>query len=406
MRVDVPSCRATVQRVRAGEAPPAGGVTYRSQGLVAVIGDDAGVLDAALALAAQRDVVAVAPGLRPQAGWPERLEVRDGRATVVDGWLGAFRVTLDGSGGTIDADVVLDLHRAPRLDRGVLPFGYLAPRGDAAARDAAIAAAIDAVGVFYKPKYFTYTASICAHESHGLTGCTRCLDVCDAQAIRSKGTVVEVEPHLCQGCAACALACPTGALSVAAPTRSALLDAASAAIDTAGAAPALHVVEPGAPRPAGAAMVDTPVIAAFGDELWLAALARGAGRVVLHARAEMPARTRALLAQRIGLANALAQALGRTGPAVVLADTAGDDAQAAPLVTAAGETAASAPRPGDERKRDFVNRALAALEPPEGLEPQALPAGSPLGTIVVDPAACVMCGVCASTCPTASIRSR
>ena len=407
MRVDDRSCRATLQRVDAGEVPPPGGVVYRSHGVVVVIGDDAvAALDAAVALAARRDVIAVAPGLRQRPGMPERLEVRDGVATRVDGWLGAFRVGIDGHGGALDADVVVDLHRTPRIDRSVRPFGYLPTCGDEAARGAAVAAALEYAGVFHKPKYFTYTPSICAHESYGLTGCTRCLDVCDAHAIQSKGALVEVEPHLCQGCAACALACPTGALSVSQPSRSMLLDGALAAIDSArasGAVPTLHVVEAGRARPQGEVVIETPAIAAFGDELWLAAIARGATRVVLHARPDTPARTRALLETRVAECNALAQALGRALPAVVLVDGDACDVQSRAAVDTVG---APAPQQlGDERKRDHLNRALAGLEPPGGLEPRPLPAGSPLGTIVVDAGACVMCGVCASACPTASIRT-
>lgn len=402
MRPEVPAGRADLLRVPEGELPPPGGVTYRSRGRVAVIGDDAVAAGVAMALAAGRAVVAVAPGLARPRSAPDTLEVVDAAAERVDGWLGAFRVALEGGTSPVEADVVLDLRRRALLERSVLPFGYVATRGHAIALEAAVDVALQWTGVFHKPKYFSYTPSICAHESHGLTGCTRCLDVCGARAIRSKGTVVEVEPHLCQGCAACALACPTGALSVAAPTRTELLADAQAAIDAAGGRATLHVVEAGASAPADATVVHTPAIATFGEELWLASLACGAQRVVLHARDPLVPETRQLLEQQREVANGVALALGFGPEAVVWADAAGVDVTPAPrrdLVPAA-----AVPLPANERKRDFLNQALARLEPDGGIGPMPLPAGAPLGTIVVDASACVMCGVCAQACPTASIR--
>ena len=43
----------------------------------------------------------------------------------------------------------------------------------------------DSVGEFEKPKFFDYKQKICAHTRNGQIGCTACIDVCSAQAIRS-----------------------------------------------------------------------------------------------------------------------------------------------------------------------------------------------------------------------------
>ena len=84
------------------------------------------------------------------------------------------------------------------------------------------------VGEFEKPKFFHYKQKICAHSRNEQIGCTACIDVCSAQAIRSdasmKGRLVKgqpggsagivVEPHLCVGCGACTTVCPSGAFSL------------------------------------------------------------------------------------------------------------------------------------------------------------------------------------------------
>ena len=40
------------------------------------------------------------------------------------------------------------------------------------------------VGTFDKPRYIAFTAGLCAHSRSNITGCTRCLEVCPAGAIR------------------------------------------------------------------------------------------------------------------------------------------------------------------------------------------------------------------------------
>ena len=72
-------------------------------------------------------------------------------------------------------------------------------------------------GEFEKPKFFNYKASLCAHSRSRKTGCTQCIDVCSALAIRPDGDRIAVEPHLCVGCGACTTVCPSGALTYAYP---------------------------------------------------------------------------------------------------------------------------------------------------------------------------------------------
>ena len=358
-------CRMELTRVAPDEAVGGDVVSYLSEGVVAVIGAGAGAV--AARLAPQRRVIVIAPDARPAEG----VTAHGLRASAVSGWLGVFRIAVEG-GGELRADVVIDLSAPPLVARSVPPPGYYAPR-DAAEITAAVAAAGALVGAFRKPKYFTYAPEICAHERQGQTGCTRCLDVCGAQAIRSEGTVIHVEPWLCQGCAACALACPTGALSVTAPNRAFLLDATHAALAQGGAARESGVLTVSAASE-GAAALSAPVLAAYGEELGLEALAAGAQAVALTAEADAPPETRALLAERLAMAEAMTAALGLSEGAV---RAVGADAPPAPTARPPRALRRRSRRRPPQRKRDFLSAALARLEPEGGLKPAPLPDGAP-----------------------------
>lgn len=388
-------CRADLAVIPQGETAPGDAIVYASQGRTIIVGAGRAVAGVAAALSIDRDVMLVGgdASTEPATGML-RLETVAGPAQALEGWLGAF--TLRAGGRSLSADVVIDHGSRPLIDRSVPPFGYFATRGDSAALAQAATEARALVGRFHKPRYFTYEPRICAHESFGQTGCTRCLDVCGAQAIRSNGRTIAVEPHLCQGCAACALACPTGALSVAAPHRAALWADASAMVRAAPGAPLTVGTGPDA---TSGAFLETPAVAAFGEELWLHALADGAGAVRLAPDPAAPAETRALLATRVAEVNVMASVLGRGDAAALIGDEPGSGAAPTPATPAPPMTAA----PDNQRKRDWLNAALARLEPEGGFAPAPLPAGAPLGAIVVDTAACVMCGICAQTCPTAAI---
>src|SRR5690606_27396150 len=64
-----------------------------------------------------------------------------------------------------------------------------------------------------KPRYVAFDAGLCAHGRSRKTGCSNCIEACAAEAIRSAGDVVEVDPWLCKGCGSCSTVCPSGALS-------------------------------------------------------------------------------------------------------------------------------------------------------------------------------------------------
>ncbi len=71
--------------------------------------------------------------------------------------------------------------------------------------------AAEMIGGFEKPLYVNFDDALCAHTRNGLTGCTRCLDVCPAGAITSLGDSVTIDSGICGGCGMCGAVCPSGA---------------------------------------------------------------------------------------------------------------------------------------------------------------------------------------------------
>src|SRR4029077_16825706 len=108
-------------------------------------------------------------------------------------------------------------------------------------------------------------ATLCAHSRSGVTGCTRCLDLCPTGAIAPAGDSVAIDPNICAGCGQCAAACPTGAAAYALPSADALmrkLRAILMAYSKAGGERAVVLVHD---EPHGVPLIDA--LARFGDGL-------------------------------------------------------------------------------------------------------------------------------------------
>jgi len=416
----VAHCRATLSPVPDERAAPRASVLYRSRGVVLVAGDDASALAAASDLARTLKVVMFAPGAVPGDLQANPLIV-GGRIASLEGRLGDFRATARASEAEVDIggfsqnsdrrfDLVLDLQAAPLLQRSVSPPGYFAPAGGELAGTLEAIRAL--VGTFSKPIFFDYAEELCAHGAQGYKGCTRCLSVCGAGAIRSDGDRIAVDPHLCQGCAACTLACPTGALSFRDPSRADLLarlDNAIAGTRRANEPPVVVVharaqaafVEPLLAGGNGVALEVEP-LAAFGEETWFGALAQGARGVVIVAEADSPIETRSLFVDRVALARTVLAVAGLPADAVRMVEP---DGLARALADAPpGREARSAGALDAARKRGVLTDALARIESTAGFVPTALPLGAPLGAISVDRGKCTLCQACANLCPTGAIR--
>ncbi|GAB4215245.1 MAG: 4Fe-4S binding protein [Rhodoferax sp.] len=489
-----PKIAALLAMAHLAEPDPVGSVSYTSAGRTLIIGpqDQA---EAAAALLGDVDIslFVTGPG-QGGAGQERRYPVLAGRMVALTGWLGAFELRWradnpidldlctrcnaclaacpeDAIGldyqidlsrcqshracvkacqvvGAIDFDRVaaeqterfdrvLDLRTSPAFTQHAKPQGYLHWDG----RDlGALLAWRELVGEFEKPRFFDYKASLCAHSRNEKTGCTACIDVCSASAIRSDATrkQVVVNPNLCVGCGTCSTVCPSGAMAYAypgAPYQAVRIKTLlSTYLRAGGQAPALLLHSQGAgarwlgelgrqaqleKRQAnGAHGVPARVLplalwhtSSVGMELWLSAIAYGASNVWILLTDEEAPQYRQALAEQIAVAQALLNGLGYSGTHFQLISVR--DARDLPALDAALQAPpAQAPRhaagfAAQRDKRATLELALDHLiaQAPQALPEQiALPAvGSPLGAVQVNRDTCTVCLACVNACPASAL---
>jgi ferredoxin len=357
-------------------------------------------------------------------------------------------------------DLVLDLRAAPHFTQHAPPQGYFHVGSDERRLVDAVLALRDLVGEFDKPKFFHYKPKLCAHSRNEQIGCTACIDVCSARAIRSDASLkgkasvaaprnraapiapvagglgggIVVEPHLCVGCGACTTVCPSGALAYATPntvdqgrvlrtllTTYARAGGMSAALLVHSRQAGARVVEDlGRAARTDAAIRGLPArvlplavwhTASVGIDLWLSAIALGASDVWVLTTAEEAPEYRVALAEQMAIAQALLTGLGYAATHLRLLDVrdardlaALDVALQAPPAQGVAKAATLAPQADKRATLDLALDHLLAQAPQPLPEAIALPAaGAPLGTLVVDRDKCTLCLSCVGACPEAAL---
>jgi len=334
-------------------------------------------------------------------------------------------------------DLVLDLRATAAFSQHAKPQGYLHWDG----RDmAALLAWRALVGEFEKPRFVAYNAKLCAHSRNEKVGCSACIDVCSASAIRSdtKRQQIKVEPHLCVGCGTCSTVCPSGALTFAYPRAphqgQRLKTLLGTYLRSGGRTPALLLHSQGQ----GAALLGDLGRAAqlekhqkdgthgvparvlplalwhtssVGPELWLTALACGASNVwVLLTDEEAPQYADALRAQ-MDMAQAILTGLGYTGEHFKLLHardardlSALDQALQAPPAQGPAQAASFAVQADKRATLELALEHLVAQAPRRPVQDSiALPAGAPLGALSINKDACTLCLACVNACPASAL---
>lgn len=415
---------------------PLPSVSYVSRGNLLVVGEDERALACAERLAASLAVTLLLTS-RPssQAALLARVDLEKSfpiwgaKVARLEGFLGRFVAQLEGlavirgqdralpASARTEFDLVIDFSDPPLFGHHTPPQGYWRA-GDDEALAVALAEAPQSVGEFEKPRFFSYRESLCAHSRSGIEGCNRCLEVCSTEAISPAGDKVEVDPHLCMGCGACASVCPSGAMSFMfprMPDRGVQLKAMLAAYRQAGGRDAcllLHngtdgrealarLAGEGPGLPGSVIPVETWHVAATGIDLLLGAFVLGANRVaVLAAGSEAPEYLESLREQ-CALAETIVQAFGLRGRHFLVVSTPGEllglDPADGVSVTA---TFAFSPdkRTGVEFAVDHLSRHAPARPAEIALAP-----GSPFGEVVVDVGKCTLCLACAGACPESAL---
>ncbi len=318
-------------------------------------------------------------------------------------------------------DLVLDLSREALIRSPQPPQGYFAPGHDPLGQALAARELAQYVGEFEKPKYFEYKEKICAHGRSGITGCTKCIDVCSTRAITSDlgANRIQVEPHLCMGCGGCASVCPSGAMTYAYPRVAdaglRIKTALQAYREAGGENPCLlfhnatdgrelisRLGRRGKGLPANVIPLEVFHVASLGLDLMLGAIALGASRFSILSAGSEPQDYCKALERQMGYAQEILSGLG-LGEGRFNLIAAGDLAALEKAVWEGTVPRALTPAAfnlGNDKRAtlEFVFDHL-LLHAPARKEVLALTAGAPYGAVIVDKQKCTMCLACVGACP-------
>ncbi|UQR62380.1 4Fe-4S binding protein [Bradyrhizobium sp. C-145] len=428
----------------AEDTPPIGLVTLKSDGIALIYGRDGVAIEVGRRLAERLDITVLLT--KPGDVMPRHLNefpvlkgsVRNGR-----GRLGQFELTIDDyafpapssrnrlefgaprDGAVSTCDIVLDLSGdLPLFPAHELRPGYLrADPRDRAAVEKMIADAGHLVGTFDKPLFIQLDESLCAHSRSGITGCTRCLDLCPTGAITPNGDAVEIDPAVCAGCGSCAAACPTGAVSYALPAADALMRRLRTLVQAyrkAGGTDAvvlLHDGDHGAPLidalarlgdglPANVLPVRVNEVTQVGPEAIAALFAYGATGVAILTRAK-PTHDPLGLRRIVETSGTIVATLGFGDGLVHIIDTDDPDRlramlDAAPVGVATKKPATFVPRGAKRGLLETTFREL-HLAAPVPVDVVALAPGAPFGGVLLNVDSCTLCHSCVTACPTGAL---
>ena len=321
----------------------------------------------------------------------------------IEGALGRFKVTVNGQ--AVAGDLIVDGLPQPVLHMALKPPGYITVNQETLHAAELKQELMHLVGTFEKPRYFDYNEAICAHGRSGISGCTRCLDACPAEAISSLVDKIKVDPYRCQGGGICSTVCPSGAITYAYPRPRDLLAHVRTLLMTYRqvmdeAPELLFVTELEQNRvkhlmPA-ALIIAVEEIASVGPEVWMSALAWGARNVRLFSLDGLPDSTQSALSIQLETAQTALSGMGFPPSAITQISDPNEliTAQSMPVIKPSQHAVLS-----QKRQAFFMALDYLVAQAEEVTPIMSLPEGAIFGEVNVDQTRCTLCMACVSACP-------
>lgn len=413
--------RSEAKRTLSAMAPYAShSVDYHSKGHLLIVGSARRVLEAAKALPDIAKLTVLVTDNEAPKGPVGEWRTFAGALSRIEGYLGHFSAAICGDAQEIDLartegigfyDIVLDLGQPAAMASELPPAGYFRPHDQASYQDA-LEQVRNLQGEFEKPRYVKLEPDRCAHSASGLVGCTRCLSVCPADAIRSEDEQIKVDVHLCHGIGACTTVCPSAALSYDYPNRLTLIDRARKllrAYREKGGISALlliHDSSDGEQRvnpaeeslPGHVLTFQVEELASAGMDLWLSALAYGAAEVALLDSTHHSEGALQVIDSELAIAQTLLEGMGY--PTDRIRRITWDEARQSTPETQSAYSQEVASYAAFDDKREAIEMAVEhlALHGSSAQRAIELKTGAPFGAVSVS-SACTLCMACVSVCP-------
>ena len=328
-------------------------------------------------------------------------------------------------------DLVLDLQSTTSYAGDGLPMGYYAPGTNPLTLHAVMAELPEMRGRFHRPQFMAFLKNRCLHGRSRTLDCRQCLAICPFGAIQSVDRTISIDHYRCQGCGGCAMVCPADAIQMVHPSLEELLGMLRRALEdrSAGAAvpPTLVISEmetgdgqktPGMDEGNHDHRIHFEVeqIGHVGLEMFMAALAYGAGSVVVACGAQNPPEIRKAAEWQVQMGSAILRGLGMPEDKIRFAVIPPGNNRSEKMISATTGPEVRSDKPllppatfsPKHDKRTLIRLATQHLYDQSAVQQPwiPLPAGSPYGAVAVDSAACTLCMACAVACPSGALSAK